>query len=228
MNIDAFHRNLMEFNQGRKIVLLSGYKGCGKDTFGGYLVERHGYVRFAFADYLKNLVAEQYKLDRRMLDDEKIKEAPLLHYPVIAKDNFGEFIHTIVRCHFRTSDGRIPTQETTETLYWTPRAILIAEGMMKRAIKSDYWVEKIKDVDPNSNIVVTDFRFPNEYHTLVGMMDGARIVTLRIDTQSSSTATDSSERSLDNFMFDGRILNRKDGLEKYYKEIEKLIHALDL
>lgn len=35
------------------ILGLTGRAGCGKDTAGQYLVERHGYRRFAFADVLK-------------------------------------------------------------------------------------------------------------------------------------------------------------------------------
>lgn len=42
-------------------ILLSGWSGSGKDTVGECLGKLYGAKRLAFADYLKELVAEQYK-----------------------------------------------------------------------------------------------------------------------------------------------------------------------
>ena len=45
----------------KQCILLSGWSGAGKDAVGNVLVRRYGAKRLAFADYLKELVAEQYK-----------------------------------------------------------------------------------------------------------------------------------------------------------------------
>ena len=42
-------------------ILLSGWSGSGKDTIGECLGRLYGAKRFAFADHLKEMVADQYK-----------------------------------------------------------------------------------------------------------------------------------------------------------------------
>jgi hypothetical protein len=45
----------------KQCFLLSGWSGSGKDAVGQILMRRYGAKRFAFADRLKEMVAEQYK-----------------------------------------------------------------------------------------------------------------------------------------------------------------------
>ena len=41
----------------RSIIGIVGKKGSGKDTAGEYLIEKYGYVRFAFADKVKEVAS---------------------------------------------------------------------------------------------------------------------------------------------------------------------------
>jgi hypothetical protein len=45
----------------KQCILLSGWSGSGKDAVGQILTRRYGAKRLAFADRLKEIVAEQYK-----------------------------------------------------------------------------------------------------------------------------------------------------------------------
>jgi hypothetical protein len=58
------------------LILISGFRGSGKDTLGGLIMKdlKH-YKRFAFADELKIMVAEKYGFDVNLahLRDEKDK-----------------------------------------------------------------------------------------------------------------------------------------------------------
>ena len=51
-----------------KVLWLSGYAGSGKDTAAGILCRKHGYIRVAFADMLKDYVAAKYGFDRTLCD----------------------------------------------------------------------------------------------------------------------------------------------------------------
>jgi hypothetical protein len=44
------------------VIALGHRSGVGKDTIGDYLVERHGFVRLAFADTIKRSAMERYRL----------------------------------------------------------------------------------------------------------------------------------------------------------------------
>ena len=58
------------------IILLRGYSHSGKDYVGNILCKSHGYKRFAFADSLKMMVANEYKCPVEQLHSQegKLKE----------------------------------------------------------------------------------------------------------------------------------------------------------
>jgi hypothetical protein len=58
------------------IVMLTGVKQCGKDTC-GLLLQQRGYVRFAFADILKEQIAQRYQLPISLFHGE-LKEVPCI------------------------------------------------------------------------------------------------------------------------------------------------------
>jgi hypothetical protein len=122
----------------------------------------NGYTRAAFADVLKDMVANEYNIPRSHCDDPEFKEAPILTLPVIPKDDFTLMIAKMMYKEFRTEDGR-PAMDfhvdpsgaflglitskgfLTEgvrpvQLYWTPRALCILKGSTNRAVDSSYWV----------------------------------------------------------------------------------------
>jgi hypothetical protein len=51
-----------------KVVWLSGFAGSGKDTVAAILCKKLDYYRVAFADMLKDYVAEKYGLNRLLCD----------------------------------------------------------------------------------------------------------------------------------------------------------------
>lgn len=65
-----------------KVVLLSGWSQSGKDTVGTRLMLEHGFHRFAFADPVKDVAAQQYGFDRTLADSQEGKAS------VVAPRNF--------------------------------------------------------------------------------------------------------------------------------------------
>jgi hypothetical protein len=208
------------------MVLLSGYKGSGKDALAKELVEKYGYRRIALADILKNMVADQYGLSEKQLHDQSLKETALKQYPVEMKDAFSEHLNSFLVGEFRTANGQIPSiggvvnndgqlmmvvgDGELQQLFWTPRALCILEGSVKRSADSNYWVKRaVHNVELNEKIVISDFRYKSE-HEAIGeamMLKNSGIITVRIDRFSESPSSDPSERDLDNFVHNITIKN---------------------
>ena len=83
------------------VVAVSGWKGSGKDLAATYLTANYGFLRYAFADIIKDLVSKQYNIPRDWCDSSKHKEQPLPQYPVITKDLFADTIHLTLAGEFR-------------------------------------------------------------------------------------------------------------------------------
>jgi hypothetical protein len=178
------------------LIMLSGYKQSGKDTAAAYLVKHYGFVRASFADALKDHVAKQYNVPRELLDSPAGKETPLSNLPVVATDKFSEAIHK---------------QLTTELQsgFWTPRALLILEGSIKRAVTPHFWIlNVISQILANDRVVISDWRYRSELESLRSME--LNPVTMRISRYTNILTEEASERDLDHQDFDHRLHNDQD------------------
>ena len=186
------------------IVALSGWKGSGKDSVAKFMVEEHGFKRIAFADVLKDMVAETYKIPRSYMDDIQYKESALLNMPVRPVDKFSKMITEFMHKEFAPVDG---------SLYWSPRALCILEGSIKRSADPDYWVSRAlsKANDPHGKYVITDVRYRSELTKLEELVSQSKskdeLITVRVKRFDDSPSTDPSERDLDNTAMDVVIPN---------------------
>lgn len=190
-----------------RIIALSAYKGSGKDTVADYLVSGYGYTKKSFAAKLKDLVSETYRVPREDLDHPEKKEMPLHNLPVISTDSFTESIHTMLRQELKSG-------------YWTPRALCILEGSIKRAVYSNHWVQSIAVqimADPLGSYVISDLRYKSEVDTLRILLPNVEIV--RISRFSTVETQDPSERNLDDFQFD-KVISNMGTLDELYNAVE--------
>lgn len=204
-----------------KVIALSGWKKSGKDTVADYICNNYPFVKYTFADDMKDLVCETYCLRNEQLTDQSLKEEPLLEYPVEPLDSFNEGIHALLKDEFREHQG---------VRYWTPRALLILEGSVKRSVSNTYWTEnlfaRIKSMHDDPYIVISDLRFKAEYEALEREF-GDNLITVRINRFDSVNTSDPSERNLDNTDFDVFIEN-KGNLEDLYKDVDRLMELEDI
>jgi hypothetical protein len=190
----------------RNVIAISGWRGSGKDTAADFLVGEFGYTKLSFAKPLKDLVAETYGIDRAMLDSASGKETPLQQYPVIPTDAFTATVQE--RLTSELSSG-----------YWTPRALCILEGSMKRAVHANHWVRRVAGIItgiPDMNFVISDLRYQSEADTLKLLVPEIKLLSL--DRFDSIDTVEASERDLDNYRFDYRITNRK-SVEELYNQL---------
>lgn len=212
-----------------KIVAISGWAKSGKDTSADYLVS-NGYKRVAFADVLKEMVAEQYSIPLEYCHVQDLKEKPLEQYPVIPKDAFSLEIAKLLFKEFRTINGLQATEPYIDPsgtflgsmydkkgggavqMYWTPRALCILEGSIKRSVNTSYWVDRAIDkmssyMTEGFNVVVSDLRYRSEVEQLRQAFR-KDLTTVRINRFDSTPSTDASENDLNNAKFDVNIENR--------------------
>lgn len=155
------------------IILISGFSTSGKDSLGSVFCNNYGFSRFAFADTLKEFVSEKYKCDLSILNSQSGK-------------------------------GLICTETGT-----TWRSILIEESKLYRNTCPTFYAEdcadKIEDhcilntVTATHNIVITDWRYPNELYTLRKRFPCATIIPVKITCKyhhDISPVDDASEYSL--------------------------------
>jgi len=233
------------------VLALSGWKGSGKDTLAETLIKDHKYIRFSFADVLKEMVAKQYGIPVSVCHTPETKEAPLFQFPVESEDNFTLMLHNFMIKEFRSSSGEIPTKiENTDDgtrglildnkgvfvryapVFWTPRALCILEGSVKRSVSSEYWVEQVVSQidkktkeDPLAKFVITDMRYQSE----VGQLSyafGENLVTCRINRFSKSPSSDPSERDLDDYSMDFQVDN-KGTLSAFNNEVEEFVYLME-
>lgn len=200
-----------------RVIAISGWKRSGKDTLASHLVSQYGYEQLSFAASLKDSVAKQYNLARAMLDDQKLKEEPLLHLPAIPSDAFTEAVHNIM-------------QDSLRSGYWTPRALCILEGSVKRSVYSNYWVskvaEKIKE-NPDKKYVISDLRYKSEADTLRMLIPKEELLVARVHRFQEIDTNDPSERDLDDYSFDVQLANLG-SIEDYVKNIDFFLEHIKI
>lgn len=202
-----------------KVIAVSGWKRSGKDTIAEFAIKNHRAIRFGFADTLKDMVASTYGFARSLCDDPVRKEQPLFQYPVITKDAFTQAIHTLLKKEFKEVDGR---------LYWTPRALCILEGSIKRSVNSQFWLDtvcnEIKRTDKSYSdvFVISDLRYKSEAEALKEEF-GKDLVLIRVNRFVTSPSEDPSERDLDNYDGFNYTVDNKGSLEEFLTKVETII-----
>lgn len=121
------------------ILGLAGQAGAGKNEVANHLVQRYGFVQFAFSDALYHEVQQAFGLeDQSLLRDRATKETPI---PQLA---IGE-------CHDkgfqdRMMNGFVAKEPAAGSMVRSPRQILQWWGTeYRRAQDENYWVKRVHE-----------------------------------------------------------------------------------
>jgi len=187
------------------IIGLSGKKRVGKDTIADHLVKRHGFIKYSFADPIKDIAKVLFSFSDEQLygnDKEKLDE----RWNIIPRDfyqKFGtDYMQYIFPEHFPETEEVIPKK-----CFWIKRFIV--------------WFEEQKKINEDVKVVITDVRFIHEYDFL---MDNDAMI-IRVSKNVQNTDTHISENELDDYdcnKFD-YVISNNSNKELLYKSIDDII-----
>lgn len=209
----------------RYIVLVSGFSKSGKDVFADFLV-KHNCIKYSFAEELKIHVAKKYNFDYNLTQTQEGKST-LINSDWIKSNNSTLTTNT-------TTNTTISNTTISNTT--TIRDLLIAEACTFRLKNPNYYaiklVEKINFIDKikdyrgelKKNIVISDWRYPNEY-TFIKTAFNCKVITVRINRHKESQVNSETEHYLDDFKFD-YIIENKYSIEDLYKNIINKLYFL--
>lgn len=177
----------------RKIILLSGWAGSGKDLLAEYLV-KNGYMQFSFASSLKKKVSEHYKFDYNLTLTQEGKNTKIN----------GMTIRNLLINYAKTE--RIKNDN-----------IFVEYTFNEIKLLDSY---KTKRGESLCDIVISDLRYNNEIEFLKNRFKNC--ITIRINRFDKSHVDDISEHQLDSFKFDYIIENKcsKEYLFKAFTELK--------
>lgn len=173
-----------------RIILLKGFAGSGKDTFGKCFVEHLGFYRFAFADSLKKMVSKKYNIAETILHNQDGK--------LLIEPKSGKTWRTILLEEARDAREKDPT--------------IFANMCIDDILESG-----------EQNIIITDWRFPNELDSIQKRIPDAFCITVEIrrTDQTISPVNDISEYLLKDIVCDFIIEN--DGKEDLLPKAKNII-----
>ena len=164
------------------IIGLSGYARAGKDTFGAFLVENHGFERISFADGIRSVAYACNPMISGVSVNRKAKVIKLRTLvDTIGWERAKEWsgVRQFLQ-HLGTEGGR-------------------------EILGENVWVDAaLRRARPGGKYVVTDVRYPNEADAIKAL--GGRV--LRIERPGYGPANGHvSETAMDEHDFDGLIRN---------------------
>lgn len=195
-----------------------GFQGSGKDTFSNYLVSNFVFVKFSFASATKDILSTLFGWDRVLLEGDT-KES-------------REFRETVDP--WWSDKLGIPNLTPRKTLQ------LVGTDLFRKQFNYNIWVNCVEkkilsqiQSNPNSNIIISDCRFPNEIEMLKNL--GFKLIHIkRNDPQwfgKYKSGLDCEEAKLlhisetswirENFEYE--INNLTDNLDEFYQLLNEFM-----
>lgn len=216
------------------IVCMSGKAGSGKDTVADYLVSKHGFVRTAFADPLRDIVQLVFVLDHDSVWDRKLRELPLKYLPNYTNKEVKESVDAgfVNFPNLKPEEvfdfvAKFGYDPYDTDFYWSVRKLLqfIGTEMFRNMINRDTWVMNFTQrIEPGVNYVLTDCRFPNELEWVKSKFGGkvifVEVVRQGCDGKGVGLENHESER----YKLPADVVLENNGtLEELYDKIQKVV-----
>ena len=179
------------------IILLSGYAGSGKDS-AALAFKKYGFQVASVAENVKLQSAKYHGFPYELTQTQEGKS-------------------TIVKSH-KTHENK------------TVREFLIEDSAQNKIINNDsaFWirllVQQIKRDTPDF-LVISDWRYKEEYDYLKFVFPEAEIIKVRIIRDSIIASSDKSEHELDNERFNFTIHNNT-SLDDLSKECSNILNLV--
>lgn len=192
------------------IIGLCGAQGSGKDTVANILISEYGFVKLTFASTLKDVVAILFSWSRDLL--EGLTEESRLWRETVDE--------------FWSEKLSIPS--------FTPRKALqmIGTDLFRIHFNNDIWISIVENKisallknNPNTNIVISDCRFANEF-TIIKRFPDSHIITILREKDNSikKIIAHSSETEWVNYNFDA-ILQNDNSIDDLKTNLKSLLSS---
>lgn len=192
----------MSSNKLPNLIGITGFKRCGKDTTGLYLINNYNYVKYSFAGALKSACSEIFMFDYEQTEGSK-------------KEDFDERWNINPRKVFQRFGTEI-FRDSLEQFF----------PEMKH-LKNNFWIYRFKiwyqeqiRKNPDVRIVVTDVRFKNEAD-IIKELGGIIIKVSRKNIMNNDEHA--SEINILNINADYDIKNDS-SIEDYYKNLKSILN----
>lgn len=147
-----------------------------------------------------------------------------------AKYGLADSLKDLVSAKFNLSRPRLDDQcykKTSISNNKTVRDLLIEEATKARAENVNVWIDKTIAKFKEDKIIISDFRYPNEYFRLIEKFE--KVITVRITRDTAVPLPLESEHQLDTFKFDLYLNNngkKKDLFLQLYQAISSELEKL--
>lgn len=156
------------------LLCVAGTKGAGKDTLCDYLVERHGFQKFAFADALKRV------------------SLALIH--ATWPSTLGHL--TLETMYDREAKEKVYPEISFGSKPFSIRWFLqyLGTDIMRTHLDDNLWVstlcsqlETLLKANPKARICISDCRFENEVQTMIKRFENVSVVRLERESRTASS-----------------------------------------
>jgi hypothetical protein len=187
------------------LVGIMGKKGCGKDTVGYYLQNKHNFVKTAFATPLKDACKILF-----MLNDEQVN---------------GDLKETPDESWYKITPRKIMQFVGTELLRDKLNELIPELGNNFHTYRFKLWYLQHQ----TSNVVITDVRFQNEVD-MIHSLGGYVIKLNRIYPLNNTDNTDNhiSEKELENINNYDDFIDNSSSLDNLYKNVDISLNKITL
>lgn len=195
------------------LIVVLGKKGSGKDTFSDYIIEKHGFIKYSFADPLKKGLQHFFNLTDEQLYDPKLKEMIDPRWGVSPRQLFQVIGTDVFQYSLKKFLPKINSDDTRT--HWV---ILFKQ-----------WYEKLlnenqkQNPNPNPNVIIADGRFIHEIEEIRKM--GGKIIKVIRPVFDNNKDMHKSEMEMDEIPTEyiDNIIYNQGTLEDFYEQIDKIV-----
>ena len=195
-----------------QIIGLCGNKKCGKDTFANYLVDTEGYIKMAFADYIREALKILFDWDEDTFSQDQ-KEKDDDYWGTSPRKMMQELGTEFLRQHCKnmiSQDFVLPNGKSYQSTFHIKR--------LNKDILNFY------KMNNDVKIIISDIRFQDEVDYVKQL--GGTVIKVNRDIQKNEFSNHASENQIDNLKSIDIVLDNNQNLNHYIKKIRFTIENL--
>ena len=204
------------------LIVVIGKKGSGKDTFSDYIIEKHGFIKYSFADPLKKGLQHFFNLTDEQLYDPKIKEMVDPRWGVSPRQLFQVIGTDVFQYSLKKFLPNINSTDNNDTrTHWVTHWVILFKQWYEKLLNENE--NKNQNENQNPNVIIADGRFIHEINEIRKM--GGKIIKVIRPIFDNNKDMHKSEMEMDEIPTEyiDQIIYNQGSLEDFYHQIDKII-----